>query len=63
MRNELVQMLSLREASARTGLSYDALRKMCIEGQIVHIKVGAKYLVNFGWLVEFLNGAGLKQGD
>lgn len=55
-------MLTLKESSSKTGLSYDYLRKLCLEGQIVHIKAGNKFLVNFEKLVEFLNTAG-RGGD
>lgn len=53
-------MVTLKEASRQTGLSYDYLRKMCITGQVVHIRAGQKILVNLEKLVEFLNTAGVK---
>ena len=47
MNNEHIPvMLGLREAAERSGLSYSALRLMCIRGEIVHVRVGKKYLVN-----------------
>ena len=49
------EMLTIRETSARTGVSYDAIRKLCLRGEIIHIKVGTKYLVNFGKFCEYLN--------
>ncbi len=53
---EVPEMITIREASDRTGLSYDALRKMCLKRKIVHIRVGSgKFLINFGKLIEFLN--------
>lgn len=52
---QTVQMVTLKEASGRTGISYDRLRKMCINGQIVHIKAGCKFLLNWEKLVEYLN--------
>ncbi len=52
------EMIPLREASSRTGLSYDFLRKLCLTGRIVFIRAGSKYLVNFGKLCEFLNEGG-----
>ena len=57
MRIDLVpEMTPIKEASKRTGLSYDFLRKQCLSGKIVHIRVGAgKFLINFGALVEWLN--------
>lgn len=53
-------MVTLKEASAQTGLSYDALRKLCLTGQIVHIRAGCKILVNLDRLIEYLNTAGQK---
>lgn len=50
------EMITINEASKRTGLSYDCLRKMCIAKQIVFIRSGTKYLINFSKLCDFLNG-------
>lgn len=50
-----VKMVTLNEASSRTGISYDRLRKMCINGQIVYIKAGCKFLINWEKLVDYLN--------
>lgn len=49
------EMVQLKEASARTGLSYDYLRKLCLSKKIVHVRAGAKYYINFGRLVDYLN--------
>ena len=53
---KIPEMLTLREASQRTGLSYDLLRKLCLEGKIIHIRTGKKYLINLDRLIEYLNG-------
>ena len=50
------EMITLRTAASRTGLSYDALRKLCLDDQIVYIRIGKKYFINAGKLAEFLNG-------
>lgn len=55
-------MLTIRECSDRTGVSYDAIRKMCLQRKIVFIKVGSKYLVNFGKFVTYLNTGDQKEG-
>lgn len=52
---EVVEMVTLKEASSRTGISYDQLRKMCINRQIIHIKAGCKFLINWDKLVDYLN--------
>lgn len=49
------EMIPIKEAAARTGLSYDRIRKLCLTKQIVYFRSGAKYLINFGKLCEFLN--------
>lgn len=55
---QVPEMVSLNEASRRTGLSYDLLRRLCLTNEIVHIKTGVKYLVNFPRLCDYLNGGG-----
>lgn len=56
--DKVPEMVSIREASRRTGLSYDFLRKECLKGNLVHIRVGkGKFLINFGFLVELMNSA------
>ena len=57
MENEIrvPRMLTIREAARETGLSYDCLRKLCLQGKLVHIKAGAKFLLNECKLIEYLN--------
>ena len=50
------EMITLREASRRTGLSYDFLRKGCLSGDLIHIRAGSKILINFNKLIDKLNG-------
>ena len=50
------EMLTLDQTSKRSGLSYDALRKMCLNNEIVHIRVGKKFLINWNRFVDYLNG-------
>lgn len=60
LKNEMIpEMVSITEASKRTGLSYELLRQLCIRKEIVHIKSGRKYLINFTALCSFLNHGGL----
>lgn len=51
-------MYGLRQASQATGLSYDFLRKLCLQGKITHVKTGCKILVNMEKLINYLNGEG-----
>lgn len=56
--NETIpKMLTIKECSEQTGVSYNAIRKLCLTGKIIHIRVGSKYLINFGKFVEFLNNS------
>lgn len=53
-------MVTIRKAAELTGLSYDYIRKLCINDKIVYVRAGSKYVVNLGKLIEFLN-EGIKQ--
>lgn len=53
---EQIEMVTINEASRRTNISYDYLRKMCLCNQIVHVRAGKKYLINWKRLTEYLNG-------
>lgn len=54
------EMTSLKDASKRTGLSYNAIRHMCLNGKCPHIRVGEgknpTIKVNFSALCRILNG-------
>lgn len=60
--NSIPEMLTLAEASKRTGISYSRLRTWCVQGQIVYIKAGSKFLVNLDRLIDFLNGVNTTSG-
>lgn len=49
-------MLTIKNCAERTGLSYDYIRKLCLQNKIVYIRAGNKYLVNFEKFIDFLNG-------
>lgn len=51
-------MIGLSEASRRTGISYEFLRKLCLQKKIVFVRSGSRYLINLEKLVDYLN-----QGD
>lgn len=57
------EMVSIKTASERTGVSYDWIRKKCKQGSIVYIKAGSKYLVNFGKFVDYLNTGDQNGGE
>lgn len=56
--SNLPKMKTLKEMAELTGLSYTALRNLCMEKKIVHIRAGKKYLVNYDRFVDYLNGVG-----
>lgn len=56
------EMISLREAARRTGLSYGAIRQMINQQKLSCLKVGKKFLINAYELLELLNG-GRKIGN
>ena len=48
-------MVSIKTASEKTGISYNRLRCLCLEGKIVYITAGRRYLINLERLIEYLN--------
>ena len=57
-------MITLSDAAKATGLSYDYLRKLCLQKKIVFIRAGNKYLLNAERLREYLeNGEAVNNGN
>lgn len=54
--NDCPIMLTIAETSKRCGISYDFIRKMCLSNQIVYVRAGTKYLINWQKFKEYLNG-------
>lgn len=48
-------MVTIKTAAGQTGLSYDYIRKLCLQRKIVYVRAGCKYLINLEKLVEYLN--------
>ena len=46
-------MMSVREASAETGLAYTFLLNLCKEGKIKSVKSGKKYYINMESLRQY----------
>lgn len=55
---EVPTMLTITETAKRTGLSYNNIRQLCIDNEIVYIKAGTKYLINLDKFIAYLNGEG-----
>ena len=56
-------MITIKECADRTGLSYDFIRKLCLQDKIVYIKTGKKFLINLEKLVQYLNGEEAEAGE
>lgn len=49
------RMVPIKTAAAESGLSYDAIRKLCLQKKITFIRSGSKFLVNMDRFVDYLN--------
>lgn len=49
------EMITIKETASRTGLSYEFIRKLCLNNEIVFVKTGTRYLVNFNKFIDYLN--------
>lgn len=57
------RMATLQEASELTGLSYGSLRRKALDGEIVAIRVGRKFLINVDRLIDYLNGETINENQ
>lgn len=48
-------MIGIKETAKRTGLAQHYIRQLCIEGKIIHVNCGKKYLINLEKFIEYLN--------
>ena len=49
------RMITMREASRETGLSYNHIRSLSKSGKIVSIRAGNRILINREKLIDYLN--------
>lgn len=54
---KLPVMKTLREMVELTGFTYMHLRNLCLNNEIIHVRAGKKYLINYDRFVDYLNGA------
>ena len=60
----LPKMVSIREASKETGLTYCHLRSLCLTGRVACVRAGnTKWLINSASLAEYLSGCGTDESD
>lgn len=55
------EMITIKETASRTGLSYEFIRKLCINNEIIHVRTGKRYLVNFNRFIDYLNEGSIKK--
>lgn len=48
-------MKTIKQISETSGISYERIRQLCLQGKIVFIKAGNKYLINEEKFIEYLN--------
>lgn len=48
-------MVSIKEASRQTSISYEFIRQLIRERKIIYVRAGVKFLVNMESLVEYLS--------
>lgn len=53
---KLPVMKPLKEMVELTGFSYTHLRNLCLQNEIVHIRAGKKFLINYDRFCDYLNG-------
>lgn len=51
-------MLPIKDAAAETGLPYEYIRQLCIQGKIIFIRSGNKYFINMKKFAEYLDSGG-----
>ena len=49
------RMVPIVVASRESGVTYEAIRKLCLQKKIAFIKSGTKYLINMDKFIDFLN--------
>ena len=50
------RMAGLKEASEISPFTYYALRKMCLENRVAHVRVSGKIYINIDDLARLMNG-------
>lgn len=50
------RMVTIRECAKETGISYYALRRMCLNDEITYFRIGTKFLINLDLLIDQMNG-------
>lgn len=50
------KMVTVKEAAKLTGMTEYFIRSKLRNNEIVYVKTGTKYLINFNLFVDFLNG-------
>lgn len=57
------KMKTIAQLMEETGMSYNAIRKLCLDNKIVHIRAGTKYLINEQKFIDYLNAGVLNKEE
>lgn len=55
MADDIPIMLPLKECVKRTGMPYHYIRNLCLNNEVIHVRSGKKFFVNYENLCERLN--------
>lgn len=56
VKRSVPRMATIQEVAKKTGISEYAIRKLIKRNEIIYVKSGVKYLVNFDRFLDYLNG-------
>ncbi|MDQ5983890.1 MAG: hypothetical protein RUMPE_00919 [Eubacteriales bacterium SKADARSKE-1] len=63
MANDIPTMLTIRETAEKTRLAEHLVRQLCLNGKIVAIRSGKKWLINFDKFVDYLNDPKINKNE
>ena len=47
------RMRTISDAAKETGLSYNCIRRLCMNGNVAHVKTGRKIFINLDALIDY----------
>lgn len=57
------EMVTMKEAAQRSGISYGRIRRMVLSGRVAYRKIGREYLINWNRFIDFMNGSDSQIGS
>ncbi len=61
--DNIPRMRTIKETAEATQIPYHTIRQWCLEGKVMYIKAGCKYLINLDRFIEFLNTGAAASGQ